>query len=350
MQFNKDITIAERQISESSPTYIIAEAGVNHNGDMELAKQLIDVAADAKADAVKFQSFKTESLILESVEKAAYQKSTTGVEDSQFQMLKKLEMSIEQMKELKGYCEEKGITFITTPFDEDSLDELDELDVPAYKISSTDLTNIAFIEKVAAKNKPMILSTGMSYLEEIESVLEQVHAINQDVIILQCTGNYPTQADNINLKILDTFKSTFNVLVGFSDHSEGVGASPFAVALGAKLIEKHFTLDKDMEGPDHAASLSPDELKNLVSSIRTVEQYLGDAKKRPTDSEEETRKKLQKCLVAAQDILSGEFFSSENIVAKRTGGEGISALRYKEVLGQVADRSYSKNEIISISN
>ena len=350
MHFNKDIRIADRLISESSPTYIIAEAGVNHNGDMALAKELIDVAADAKVDAVKFQSFKTESLILESVEKAAYQKSTTGTDDSQFQMLKGLEMSVEQMKELKSYCGEKGITFITTPFDEDSLDELDDLDVPAYKVSSTDLTNIAFVEKVAAKNKPMILSTGMSYINEIQSILEQVYAINKDVIILQCTGNYPTQAENINLKILDTFRSTFDVLVGFSDHSEGVGASPFAVARGAKLIEKHFTLDKNMEGPDHAASLSPSELKDLVASIRTVEQYLGDPEKRPTASEEETRKKLQKCLVASREIQSGESFSSENIVAKRTGGIGISAIKYKEIIGLVAERSFSKNEIISTGN
>ncbi|MBL4752377.1 MAG: N-acetylneuraminate synthase [Flavobacteriales bacterium] len=350
MHFNNNIRIADRLISESSPTYIIAEAGVNHNGDIALARQLIDVAVEAKVDAVKFQSFKTESLILESVEKAAYQKVTTGASDSQFQMLKKLEMSVEQMIDLQAYCTERGITFITTPFDEDSLDELDALNLPAYKVSSTDLTNIAFVEKVAAKGKPVILSTAMSYIDEIQEVLRQVHPINQDIIILQCTGNYPTQPENINLKILNTYWETFDMLVGFSDHSAGVGASPFAVARGAKVIEKHFTLDKSMEGPDHIASLDPSELKELVSNIRTVEQYLGNPEKRPTASEEESRKKLQKCLVASKNILAGEFFTRDNIIGKRTGGIGISAMKYKEVIGLTATRDYSINEIIETNS
>lgn len=346
MKFNRNIYIKDRLISESSPTYIIAEAGVNHNGKIKLAKELIDVAVEAKVDAVKFQSFKTESLILESVEKAKYQQETTGSADSQFQMLKKLEMSTDQMAELKSYCDERGITFLTTPFDEDSLDELDILDLPAYKVSSTDLTNIAFVEKVAGKGKPVILSTAMSYISEIKDVLEQVYTINKDIIILQCTGNYPTAPENINLNILNTYKDTFDMLVGFSDHSEGVGASPYAVARGAKLIEKHFTLDKSMEGPDHVASLNPQELKNLVKDIRMVETYLGDPEKRPTSSEEETRNKLQKCLVASRDIKEGEAFTASNIIGKRTGGIGISAMRFKEIIGQIAGRSFKKNEII----
>jgi len=346
MHFNKDIKINDRLISESSPTYIIAEAGVNHNGDIELARRLIDEAVAARADAVKFQSFKTESLILESVEKAAYQQVTTGAEDSQFQMLKKLEMSVGQMVELQGYCNEKGITFLTTPFDEASLDELDALDLPAYKVSSTDLTNIAFVEKVAAKGKPVILSTAMSYISEIQEILEQVHLINQDIIILQCTGNYPTKPENINLNILDTYKNTFDMLVGFSDHSQGVGASPFAVALGARVIEKHFTLDKDMEGPDHVASLDPSELRELVSTVRRVEAYLGQREKRPTASEKETREKLQKCLVAAKNIAKGDSFTEDNIVGMRTGGIGISAMKYKAIIGLIAERDFQKNDII----
>ena len=348
LSFNKQISIDRITISPDSKTFIIAEAGVNHNGDMKLAKQLVDIACDAKANAVKFQSFKTESLILESVEKAAYQKETTGSNTSQFEMLKKLEFSVEQMTELQAYCTQKGIVFLTTPFDEDSLQELDALNLPAYKISSTDLTNISFVTKVAEKGKPFILSTGMSYMEEISEVLAAIEKINTNVVLLQCTGNYPTIPSEVNLNVLETYQNKFDMLIGFSDHTAGIGASPYAVSMGAKVIEKHFTIDKNMDGPDHRASLDPNELAQLVKEIRLVESYLGSSTKRPTGAEEGTRNLLQKCLVAAKSIEKGEVFSSENIISKRTGGEGIPAFKYNDVIGKIASDQFNKDDIITL--
>ena len=347
MGFKQEITIGNKTIGKDRPTFIIGEAGVNHNGDMNLAKKLVDVAVEAKVDAVKFQSFKPEELILESVEKAAYQKVTTGNSESQFEMLQKLRIDIEQTKELQKYAENKGIIFLTTPFDSYSLDELDALNLPAYKISSTDFTNIQFIEQVAAKNKPIILSCAMTYLKEVKYVLEKVEHLNPELVLLHCTANYPTPSDEINLNVLHTLKEESEVLLGYSDHSQGLGASPYAVAMGATVIEKHFTLDKSMEGPDHEASLDPAELKCLVQEIRRVETFLGGYEKRPTASESNTRAKLQKCFVAARSISKGEQFTSENLIAKRTGGEGISAINYHELLNQKANKDYLVNEIIS---
>ena len=348
ISFNKKIIIQDTVISPKSKSFIIAEAGVNHNGEMKLAKELVDIACAAQADAVKFQSFKTESLILKSVEKAAYQKETTGTDASQFDMLKKLEFSIAQMAELKGYCVQKDIIFLTTPFDEDSLDELDEINLPAYKVSSTDLTNIAFVKKVAEKGKPFIPSTGMSYMEEIRKVLSAVEAINKNVILLQCTGNYPTEPKEVNLNVIETYQKEFDMLIGFSDHTAGIGASPYAVAKGAKVIEKHFTIDKSMDGPDHRASLDPDELTLLIKEIRKVENYMGSSTKSPTIAEEGTRNLLQKCLVASKDIAKGDVFSPDNIISKRTGGKGISALDYNDLIGEKANNNFNKDDIITL--
>lgn len=348
LTFHNQIQIENRTISKQSKTFIIAEAGVNHNGDMMLAKEMIDAASESGADAVKFQTFKTEKLILKNIEKAPYQKVTTDSSESQYDMLKRLEVTKEQTKELMDYCRKRGIIFLSTPFEKTSLDELDELDVPAFKIAATDLTNIQFLRQVAKKGRPMILSAGMCYLEEVEQALNAVYPMNKNLILLQCTANYPIRDEEANINVIRTFQETFDVLTGYSDHSQGVGASPYAVAVGAKVIEKHFTLNKTMEGPDHKASVSPDELKQLVSDIRRVEKYLGSGVKIPSCSEQVTRKSLQKCLVATKLIKEGETFDDNNIVAKRTNGAGISALYYDNVIGQTAKKEYSADDIISL--
>ena len=263
-------------------------------------------------------------------------------------MLKRLEVTREQTIALMEYCKKKDILFLSTPFEKTSLDELDELGVSAFKVAATDLTNIQFLKQVAKKGKPIILSAGMCYLEEVRRALEAIYPFNKDVILLQCTANYPIRDAEANINVIRTFKETFEILVGYSDHSQGVGASPFAVAAGAKVIEKHFTLDKDMAGPDHKASVTPEELKQLVADIRRVEDYLGDGVKMPTYSEQMTRKSLQKCLVAQKDIKQGEMFDEENIVAKRTNGVGISALYYESIIGRTANRSYDADDIIQL--
>lgn len=346
MEFNKNIQIDSAMISPVSRAFIIAEAGVNHNGDMQLARQLVDVAAEAGVDAVKFQTFKSDDLILKNIDKAPYQKVTTDKTESQYDMLKRLEITKEQTAELMEYCRKKHIIFLSTPFEKASLDELDDLGVCAFKVAATDLTNIQFLRQVAAKGKPIILSAGMCYLDEVKKALAAVYAFNKDIILLQCTANYPIRDSEANLNVIRTFQDTFAINVGYSDHSQGIGAAPYAVAMGAKVIEKHFTLDKDMSGPDHKASVTPEELKKLVEDIRRVESYMGDGIKTPTYAEQMTRKSLQKCLVAKRKIKAGERFDEENIVAKRTNGVGISALYYDDVIGSKAEQDYDADEII----
>ena len=347
MHFNKVLKIQDKVISSSSATFVIAEAGVNHGGDMSIAKKLIDLASESGADAVKFQTFRAEHLILDSVQKAPYQQKTTDSSESQFDMLKKLEVSREQNLELKRYSEEKNIIFLTTPFDENSLDEIDELDLPAYKIASTDTTNLPFLKKVAKKGKPIFLSTGMTYLSEVQMALETMYEFNKDIVLLQCTANYPIRDDEVNLAVINTFKNYFDILVGYSDHTVGVGAAAFAIPMGASVVEKHFTLDKSQEGPDHKASLSPDELKEFVKLVRKVDAYIGSSIKKPNLSETKTRASLQKCLVAQCTIQKGELFSEENIIAKRTGGIGISPIYYQSLIGEIANKMYVMDEIIS---
>jgi N,N'-diacetyllegionaminate synthase len=348
MNFNKKINIKGKIIHAGSPTFVIAEAGVNHGGNMEIAKQLIDLAVDAKADAVKFQTFKAEHLILSDIQKAPYQKDTTDSSESQFDMLKKLEVSREQNFELKQYCAKKNIVFLTTPFDEESLEEIDELDLPAYKVASTDTTNLPFLKKIAKKGKPIFLSTGMSYLSEVSLALETIYEYNKDVVLLQCTANYPIQDNEANLAVINTYRDNFDILLGYSDHSVGVGAAPFAIPMGAKVVEKHFTINKDDKGPDHAASLSPDELIDFVKTVRRVDEYMGSTIKEPSSSEMGTRKSLQKCMVANKNIQKGELFSKDNLVAKRTGGIGISPINYKNIIGIKSHKTYKKNEVISL--
>lgn len=346
--FDHSIRVGDQTISKDHPVFIIAEAGVNHGGDMAKAKELIDVAAASGADAVKFQAFRTEHLILDEVTKAPYQTRTTDQAESQYEMLKGLEVSMAQNRELLAYCASKSILFLSTPFDEVSLDELDELDLAAYKIASTDTTNIPFLEKVARKGKPMFLSTGMTYLSEVAKVLDYILPINQQVVLLACTANYPIRDEEANLRTIETYREQFDMLVGYSDHSVGVGAAPYAVPMGAVVVEKHFTTDKGQKGPDHLASLDPDELHAFVQEIRRIERYLGEAHKLPTLSETRTRASLQKALVAAKPISEGELFSTENLVAKRTGGKGISPLYYYELVGQTAQRAFNVNDIIDV--
>ena len=346
MKFSKSIKIGNYTISKDSPTFIIAEAGVNHGGDIKLAKKLIDLACKSGANAVKFQTFKAKHLILENIEKAPYQKKTTKLGESQYEMLKKLEVSKEQNIELVKYCKSKNIIFLTTPFDEVSLDEIDELNLLAYKVASTDLTNLPFLEKLAKKGKPIFLSTGMSYLSEIELALETINKFNDEVVLLQCTANYPINNNEANLNVLNTFKK-FKILLGYSDHTVGIGAAPFAIPIGAKVVEKHFTLNKDDDGPDHKASLSPEELIEFVKVVKKVDQFLGSHIKTPNLSETKTRKSLQKCLVANKPILVGEVFSNDNIIAKRTGGEGINPIYFDEIIGEISTSNYKKNDIIN---
>lgn len=346
MHFNTAITIGDRLISEGSPTFVIAEAGVNHGGDLDLAKKLIDIAVQAKADAVKFQTFKAEHLILRDVPKAPYQLKTTSAEESQYTMLERLEVSKTQNKELQNYCRDRSILFLTTPFDEYSLQELDELELPAYKIASTDITNLPFLKKVAQRRRPIILSTGMAYMSEVELALAELYPINKDIILLQCSANYPIEDDDAHLNVISTYKQYFDILVGYSDHSVGIGAAPYAVPLGAKVIEKHFTLDKTLEGPDHRASLSPVELTQMIQQIRQVERYCGSYTKVPSPAETKTRRSLQKCLVAARAIAAGQELTEADLVAKRTGGIGLSPLHYRRLIGRLAKRSYAINDII----
>ncbi len=328
------ISIGNKMIGDGCPCFIIAEAGVNHNGSMDLAKKLIDVAVEAGGDAVKFQTFKTENLILDDIEKASYQKCTTNAGESQTEMLKRLEMDKAFHVELFKYCEEKNILFLSTCYDEDSLNLLVELGVPAIKIASTDTTNLLFLEKVAKTGKPVILSTGMCSLSEIEQAYQCLKGNgSKELALLKCTSNYPTDPNEVNLRAMGTLKQSFNAIIGFSDHTEGVGASPYAVAMGANIVEKHFTLDKNLEGPDHQASLSPDELILWVKEIRKVEEMLGDSEITPTASERETKKALQKCLVSKGNLKKGDTITRDNITAKRTGGRGVSALDFYNVLG-----------------
>ncbi len=348
MSFNQIINIGDRRISNYDPCFIIAEAGVNHNGDLQRAKEMIEVAADCGVDAIKFQSFVTKELILSNVGMAEYQKANLKQVGSQFDMLKKLEVPAESMIALKEFAESKGLVFLTTPFDEVSLDELDICNLEVYKVASTDTTNLSFLRKIARKNKPLILSTGMTYMSEIQLVVEDLKSINQDIILLHCTSNYPTPPDEVNLNIIRTFQREFEIITGFSDHTEGLGASPYAVGLGAKVIEKHFTLDKNLPGPDHKASLEPNELIELVRAIREAESYMGVDIKYPTLSELGTRASLQKSILARKTIKKGDEFSEANLNTKRAGGQGIPAIYIDQLIGKKATRNYSIDDIIQI--
>jgi N-acetylneuraminate synthase len=331
-------------------TFIIAEAGVNHNGDLKIAKKLIDVAANAGADAVKFQTFSADRLVTKNAPKADYQNKTTDKNESQYEMLKKLELSFEEHKSLKKYCGEKNILFLSTPFDFESVDLLEELGVELYKVGSGDLTNIPLLKYIAEKNKPMIVSTGMSNLAEVEEAVMAVKETgDNDLILLHCVSNYPAKYTNINLKAMNTLKIAFNVKVGYSDHTPGIEIPIAAVAMGAKVIEKHFTVDKTMEGPDHNASLSSKELKEMVSNIRYVESALGSGIKKPQDSEKNNKKVSRKSLTAARNLKKGDKISKKDIDIKRPG-TGISPKFIDEIVGSVLLGNIKLNDLLKWSD
>lgn len=328
--------------------YIIAEAGVNHNGDMELAKKLIDVAADAGVDAVKFQTFKTENLVTVNATKADYQKATTDKDESQFAMIKKLEIDEAAHLTLMSYCESKKIQFLSSPFDLDSIDLLVKLNLPLLKVPSGEITNYPYLKKIAASGKPVIVSTGMCELHEVKealSVLTSEGLSLSDITVLHCNTEYPTPMEDVNLLAMKTMETELGVKVGYSDHTLGVEIPTAAVALGAQVIEKHFTLDKEMEGPDHKASLDPKELTAMVSAIRNIEKSLGHGKKQPSQSEVKNMPIARKSLVAKRAIKKGESFSEDNLAIKRPG-DGISPMKWSEYIGQTASRDYQADELI----
>ncbi|EPD7134046.1 N-acetylneuraminate synthase [Campylobacter upsaliensis] len=326
---------------------IIAEAGVNHNGDINLAKKLIEQAAKAGADVVKFQTFKANSCVSVSAKKAKYQLETTAKEESQLEMIKKLELSYESHFELMKHCKKHGIAFLSTPFDLESVEFLRGLDLPYFKIPSGEITNFPYLKAVAKCKKKVLLSTGMANLGEIEAALEILRKNGtKNITLLHCNTEYPTPFKDVNLNALKTLKEAFKLEVGYSDHTEGIVASLGAVALGAVVIEKHFTLDKTMEGPDHRASLEFEELKALCKGIRELEKALGSGIKKASKSEAKNKIIARKSLVAKREIQKGEKFSIENLTTKRPGS-GISAMRYEEYLGKRALKTYKKDELIN---
>jgi N,N'-diacetyllegionaminate synthase len=331
-------------------TFIIAEAGVNHNGSVEIAKRMIEVAKECGADAIKFQTFKAEEVVSKYAPKAEYQKQTTGEIESHLQMLKKLELSFDDFIVLKEYCDKLGIMFLSTPFDFESIDFLNSLGVEIFKIPSGEITNLPYLEKIGKLRKKVILSTGMADLGEIEDALDILTSCGtkkEDITILHCNTEYPTPYEDVNLLAMLTIKEAFKVKVGYSDHTLGIEVPIAAVALGASVIEKHFTLDRNMQGPDHKSSLEPNELKAMVKAIRNVEKALGDGIKKPSPSEIKNKIIVRRSIVAKRNIKRGEIFNEENITVKRPA-TGISPMRWYEILGKTATRDYKEDEIIEI--
>ncbi|HWT73648.1 MAG TPA: N-acetylneuraminate synthase [Mobilitalea sp.] len=327
-------------------TYIIAEAGVNHNGNIDLAVRMIEEAKKAGVDAVKFQTFKSENIVLINAPKADYQKETTGNSESQYEMLKKLELSFEHFKMLKQKADEIGIEFLSTPFDFESIEFLDTLGMPLWKIPSGEITNMPYLMKIAQTKRPIILSTGMSDLEEITEALELFKTYDRNnITLLQCNTEYPTPYSDVNLRAMRIMAEAFGVKVGYSDHTKGIEIAIAAVAMGACVIEKHFTLDRNLPGPDHKASLEPVELAQMVKSIRNVELAIGDGIKKPSMSEMKNRAIARKSIVAKTEIHKTELFTEDNITTKRPG-DGISPMRWSEILGQAAIRDYHKDDKI----
>ena len=360
------------KINNIIPVYIIAEAGVNHNGDVELAKQLIDVAAQAGADAIKFQTFKAESIISKYAPKAEYQKNTTSEAESQLEMVKKLELDEDAHRILIARCRLKKIEFLSTPFDSGSIELLSKtLDLTRLKIPSGEITNGPYLLAIAQTKKPVIMSTGMSNLDEVETALGVLafgyssdnekpslekfrvaycssagrKALKEKVTLLHCTTEYPASFEEVNLRAMATMRKVFGLPVGLSDHTPGIAVPIAAAALGAAIIEKHFTLDKKLPGPDHKASLEPDELKGMIAAIRQIEAALGNGQKIAMPAELKNRDVVRKSLVAARQIRKGEVFTAENLMMKRPGN-GISPMKYWEIIGGKASKNYNMDEVV----
>jgi len=328
---------------------IIAEAGVNHNGDINLAKKLIDAAADAGADYVKFQTFNSKKIVSKDTEKADYQKeNTSNATDSQLTMLQKLELSKESHFKLIEHCKSKNIKFLSTGFDLESIQFLNDINIDLFKVPSGEITNLPYLRLIGGLGRPVIISTGMADLNEIEdaiNVIVKAGTNKSDITILHCNTGYPTPMEDVNLKAMNTIGETFNVPIGYSDHTLGIEVPIAAVAMGATVIEKHFTLDKTMEGPDHKASLEPNELKAMVHSIRNIEIALGHGRKEPSPSESKNKIIIRKSIVANQAIKKGEFFTEQNITIKRPGN-GISPMKWDDVIGAKSSRNYIEDELI----
>ncbi len=343
----QSIFIAGRAIGPGHPTFIIAEAGVNHNGQTALALQLIDAAAAAGADAVKFQTFKAEKLVTKSAKMADYQVQNIGSESSQLEMLRKLELQYADHAMLKSYAEQQGLVFMSTPFDQDGIDFLRELGVAAFKAGSGDLTNLPYLEKMARQGLPMIISTGMAVMEEcVEAVASIRNAGNPDLIVLHCTTNYPCPEPEVNLLAMRTMAETLGCMVGYSDHTDGVLVPQLAVAAGAHVIEKHFTLDRNMDGPDHKASLEPHELQEMVRMIRQVETIMGHGEKIPNASEAKIKEAARKSIVAGQSIAAGTVILAEMLDIKRPG-TGISPKKMQNLVGKRAKANIEADTLIT---
>ncbi len=328
--------------------FIIAEAGVNHNGSLELAKKLIDVAVEAGADAVKFQTFKAVNLVSQTAEKADYQKQTTDESESQFDMIKKLELDFDAHKNLIEYCKERKIMFLSAPFDHDSINLLNELGLKIFKIPSGEISNLPYLRLIGSLAKQVILSTGMSTLKEVGdalTILVDSGTKKEDITVLHANTMYPTPMEDVNLNAMQTIQKEFDVAVGYSDHTLGIEVDISAVTMGASIVEKHFTLDKTMKGPDHKASLDPKELRAMVSAIRNIEKALGNGVKVPSRSEQPNITVARKSIVAKKMIKQGDVLTEENITVKRPGN-GISPMKWNEVLGTLATRDYQMDELI----
>ena len=340
------IKIGKKSIGPEDPCFIIAEAGVNHNGDITLAKKLIDVAVEAGADAVKFQTFKTENVVTPTAEKAEYQKATTGATESQYEMIKRLELSETDFWELSEYAKGAGIIFLSTPFDEESVDLLDQIGVPAFKIPSGEITNYPLLKKIAQKSKPIILSTGMATLGEVEGALNhlKMHGA-EEIVLLHCTTSYPAPIASVNLRAMETLRCAFRVPVGYSDHTEGITIPIAAAAMGARAIEKHFTLDRTLPGPDHRASLEPGELAAMVKAVRDVELARGSGVKCPTEEEEVIKRVARKSVVAKRDIRAGDILTEGDLAIKRPG-TGIEPKYFDAVVRRRAKVSIQRDQVI----
>ena len=328
--------------------FVIAEAGVNHNGDIKVAKQLIDAASQAGADAVKFQTFKAENLVCKTAKKAAYQLEMTDKSETQFEMLKKLELTEQMHKELIEYCGQKKIIFLSTPFDMESIKLLSKLGMQVFKIPSGEITNLPYLREIAGQQKRVILSTGMSSMNEVRAAVEVLKNNGaRDITLLHCNTQYPTPVSDVNLLAMVKMHEELGLPVGYSDHTQGTEIPIAAAALGASVIEKHFTLDKNMEGPDHKASLEPDELRRMVDGIRMAELALGDGRKRISESEKSNLNIIRKSIVASAVIKEGEIFTEVNLTTKRPG-DGISPMCWDRIIGMAADRDYEIDEMIQL--
>ena len=327
---------------------IIAEAGVNHNGSFELAKKMVDAAKEAGVDYVKFQTFNPKKLVSKYAEKAEYQKETTGSDETQLQMLQKLTLTEDNFLSLHDYCREVGIGFISTPFDLDSITFLETFDMDFWKVPSGEVTNLPYLEAIARTKRKVVMSTGMCDVNEIQDAIEVLEKNGTtEIILLHCNTQYPTPYEHVNLKAMNSIKDALHKEVGYSDHTQGIEVPIAAVAMGATVIEEHFTLDKNMEGPDHKASLNPSELQQMVVAIRNIEQAIGNGLKEPSSSEMANKGVARKSIVASRSIKQGEVFSEENLTTKRPG-TGISPMKWYEVIGKVASRDFSEDEMIEL--